>query len=95
MSVGEVPAWKTAREPFLARRWAAVTPHATTLLTSLKTDGAPPAALYIGTGGTIVCQGQDDVDVTFTVADGTVLNIMAKRVKASGTDATGIVALWP
>lgn len=90
-----VPTWKTATLPFVARRHAAVTPHATTLMSSLKSDGSWPGALFVGGAGTVVVQGHDDEDTTFTVGAGTTIPVMAKRVKASGTTATGIIALFP
>ena len=54
-----------------------------------------PKALYVGNGGTIVLRGKDsDVDVTFVaVPSGTQLQVRAKRIMATGTTASNIVAL--
>lgn len=62
-------------------------------------DGAAldpvPKALRVGTGGTIVLRGVDaSVDVTLqNVANGETIDIRALYVRATGTTASGIVAL--
>lgn len=52
-------------------------------------------ALYIGSDGNIVLDAyQGDTSVTFAaVKAGTILPVMVKRVRSTGTTATGIVAL--
>ena len=51
-------------------------------------------ALLIGGAGTIEIIAADDADaVTLTVAAG-ILPVRARRVRAAGTTATGIVALY-
>jgi hypothetical protein len=67
---------------------AAVTPSDTANL-------APMAwALFIGTGGTLkVDTVGGQVGVTLTVPAG-LFPVMVTRVYATGTAATGIVALW-
>jgi hypothetical protein len=71
---------------------AAITPSDTEELAVL------PRAIRCNVGGDIVVTmpGADgsDVDVTYTVADGEVLDIRPKKIKATGTDAEGIVAWW-
>lgn len=72
-----------------ARKLVAVTPN----------DGADladvPKALYIGAAGTLALIAADDTaSVSLTVAAGAVLPIRAKRVLATGTTATDIVALY-
>lgn len=72
-----------------AENFAAVTPNDSTDLT-LRARG-----LYIGTGGTLVVQGNDSADVTFlNVPNGTILPIAVSRVKATGTTCSNIIALW-
>lgn len=53
-------------------------------------------ALYVGTGGNIsVLPTMGDVAVTLTgVGDGSVIPIKAKRINATGTTASNIVALY-
>lgn len=70
---------------------AAVTPADGTTLTNGFCD-----ALYIGSTGNVACilQG-DSAAVTFTgLASGTILPVRARTVEATGTTATGIVALY-
>jgi hypothetical protein len=72
-----------------ARRVRAVTPNNDADLT----DGVCKA-LLIGVGGTISLIAADDTDaVTLTVEAG-ILPVRAKRVRATGTTATSIVALY-
>lgn len=71
-----------------ARRLRTVTPS----------DGADladlPKALFVGGAGTITLIAADDsTSVQLTVAAGALLPIRAKRVLATGTSATLIVAL--
>lgn len=80
----------TADSPIsAARRVAAITPS----------DGADldrfPKAIYIGGAGNVSLIAIDDTDpVTFTgLAAGSVLLVRARRVRATGTTATGLVAL--
>ncbi len=72
-----------------ATRCVAVTPHDANPLSDI------PKAMYIGTGGTIVLQGTSGGDASFAnVADGSVLPVRARFVKATGTTASDIVALY-
>ena len=71
-----------------ARRLLPVTPDDNVDLAEL------PRALWIGVGGTIsIIAADDSAAVTLTVAGG-LLPVRAKRVRASGTTATGIAALY-
>lgn len=70
-----------------ARTWAAVTPSGTTHLGNVR-------SLYVGGAGDVVAEDVDGTTATFTCAAGTYLFIEAKRVLATGTTATGIVALY-
>lgn len=71
-----------------ARNAAAVTPNDSTDLASSC------RALYVGTGGTVSVVMGGGQTVSFTAPDGSVLPIIASRVNATGTTASGIVALW-
>lgn len=55
-----------------------------------------PKALFIGTGGTLVARGvAGSADVTFkNLASGSVLPLRASHVRATGTTAADIVALY-
>ena len=72
-----------------AVRWAVVTPDDNADLANL------PRALYIAGAGDLVAVSVFGDEVTFqSLPDYGWLAIRAKRVKATGTTATGIVALW-
>jgi hypothetical protein len=65
-----------------------VTPHDTNNLTS------PSRGLYIGTAGDVKIMAVNGSIATFIgAASGSVLPIQAKRVYATGTTATNIVAI--
>lgn len=73
-----------------ARGAVAVTPHDTNDLATY------PKALWIGADGNIVVipvENADNAPVTFAVSQG-VLPVQVRRVLATGTTATGIVALY-
>ncbi len=68
---------------------AAVTPHDSTNLTTFC------RALYVGGSGTVVAVMLDLTVLTFVgVPAGTVLPIRCRRVNATSTTATSIVALF-
>lgn len=71
------------------RGGVAVTPSNTTLI-------APTRGLYIGGAGNVTVDFADGTtDVLFTAPPvGTLLSISVIRVKATGTTATAIVALY-
>lgn len=73
-----------------ASRAVAVAPHDVNALADI------PKALFVGTGGQLVLRGSGGgVDVTFkNVADGTVIPFRAQFVRATGTTAADIVALY-
>lgn len=67
----------------------AVTPNDTADLTNVT------RAIYIGTGGNLSVIMQDGSTCTFTgVLAGTVYPLRVSRVRATGTTAGSIVALW-
>jgi hypothetical protein len=73
-----------------ATRGVAVTPHDANALADV------PKALFIGVGGDVVVRGLNDTaDVTFrNLASGSVLPFRARLVRAAGTTASAIVALY-
>jgi len=56
-------------------------------------DG-PCRALLIGGAGTLVVTDLTDTDVTLVCGAGQIIPAWVKRVKATGTDATNIVAMY-
>ena len=61
-------------------------------------DGADLAfhtkGIYVGTGGTITVRNRAGNDILFTgIPDGSILPVRTIRVMATGTTATGLVAL--
>ena len=73
---------------FPAKSLRAVTPHDTNELEYVA------KALFIGTGGTLSLIAQEDTAaVSLTVVAGQIVPVRAKIVRATGTTATGIVAL--
>jgi hypothetical protein len=73
-----------------ARKALAVTPNDTDPLVNV------PKALYVGTGGDIAMRGIDgDVDQAWkNVPSGVILPIRAQYIRATGTTATDILALY-
>ena len=71
-----------------ADRWFAITPSDSEDL------AVKPRAIFVGTGGDLVLVGADGVSATFAAPDGVVLPFSPHRVMATGTTATGIVALY-
>jgi hypothetical protein len=73
---------------FPAKSLRAVTPNDTNELDYVA------KALFIGTGGTLSLIAQEDTAaVSLTVVAGQIVPVRAKIVRATGTTATGIVAL--
>ncbi len=69
---------------------AAVTPDNATLFSKW-----PSRALYVGGGGNLSIVFEDDSVASMVgVPTGTTLRVKAKRVNATGTTATNIVALY-
>jgi hypothetical protein len=73
-----------------ATRGAAVAPHDANALPDI------PKALFVGTGGSLAVRGAGGgADVLFrNVPDGSVLPFRAQYVRATGTTAADIVALY-
>ena len=73
-----------------ARRALAVTPHDTNPLTDI------PKALYVGTAGNVTMRGVDGAadQVWRNVPAGAILPFRAAYVRAAGTSAADILALY-
>lgn len=72
-----------------AARAAAVAPHDSNPLAE------PAKALFVGTGGDVAARGVGGGDVVFrNVPGGTVLPFRAQFVRATGTTAADILALY-
>lgn len=73
-----------------ATRGVAVVPHDVNALADI------PKALFVGTGGNLTMRGAGGgTDILFrNVPDGSVLPFRAQFVRAAGTTATDIVALY-
>lgn len=74
-----------------SRRWMTVTPS--------NTDNLPAGvrAIWIGGAGDVSLVGDDDVALVFTFAEeqtGRAIPLAPKRINATGTNATGIKALF-
>jgi hypothetical protein len=69
---------------------AAITPNDSTDL-----PVKPCRGIYVGVGGNITCDIGDDTNVQYlNVPQGTVLQVQATRVRATGTTATNLVAMY-
>ena len=73
-----------------ATRAVVVAPHDANAISDI------PKALFVGTGGNLVLRGSGGgADVTFkNVPDGSLLPVRAEFVRATGTTAADIVALY-
>lgn len=82
-----------------ASQGTALDSPATRAVAVTPSDGADLAtfarALYIGGEGDVSCVTVGGDTVIFTaVAGGSILPVRVSRVRATGTTATGIVAVW-
>lgn len=79
-------------------RWRSITPSDTVAIGETTAgDGLAkaPRAVYVGGAGNVVAVNDDGTTATFTgVPAGTVLPIMPKRINATSTTATALVALY-
>jgi hypothetical protein len=72
-----------------ARTYGAVTPHAST-----NFAGGVARSLYVGGAGDVaVVSANDTVTIFEDVPAGSILPVICKRVNATGTTATAMVAL--
>lgn len=72
------------------RKWVAVNAHATDPLTQGVADG-----LYAGVAGDVACRFDDAAaDTTITVPAGGYILGKVSHVRATGTTATGVYALY-
>lgn len=73
--------------------FVAITPHASTNVAEVNSDW--PRAIYVGVAGNIAVVRHDDTVVSFVgAAAGSVIPITYKRINATGTTATDLVALY-
>ena len=84
----------TILEESLTRDHLAVTPSDTTVYGNSASSRRPFAALWIGTAGNVVIQSPMGNSATFAVAANSKLEVAGNMVKATGTTAGGIVALF-
>ena len=77
-------------------KWVAVSPSDTVDLLLYTQRAELTDALYVGTGGgDVACVDQSgDVTVFTAVPAGTTLRVGVRRINASGTSATSILALY-
>lgn len=54
-----------------------------------------PKAIYVGTGGTIALRGVDSTQdvILYNVANGSIIDVRAKFIRATGTTAMNLVGL--
>jgi len=81
------------REVSVSNKWVVQTPSDTVDVAEIFGQG--PAALYIGGAGNLTVLDVDGRTVLFTaVPVGTILPIRPKRIMATGTVASAIVAIY-
>lgn len=78
----------TADQAAPGRSWAAVTPSDTVNLP------AGCRAIYVGGAGDVALVGDDGVAVVFAATAGQIIPLGPKRVNATSTTATSIVAIY-
>lgn len=63
--------------------------------TDLALDGQYPRAIYVGATGNLVLRTIDGDDVLFeAVPDGSILPVAFSQVRATGTTASALIALY-
>lgn len=67
--------------------WAAITPSDTAKLEPV------PVSVFVGTGGDVAAEGADGNVEIFKALAGTVLPIQPIRIRATGTNASNLVAV--
>lgn len=77
--------------PVVFNKGFAITPSDTV---NLRLDSRLTDAVNVGAAGTVAAVFQDDSVATLTAPAGAVLPIAVKRINATGTTATGLVALY-
>ena len=73
---------------YSATSWAAITPSDSATLAPV------PVAIIATVAGDITAVGDDGVSAVFPIADGAMLTIQPHKIMATGTTATGLIALY-
>lgn len=82
-----------SQQPF--NLWATISPDDSADLPQFKTGGRLTNALYVGTTGDVVIVGQNNIATTWkAVPAGTILPVAARRVNATNTTATALLACY-
>ena len=71
-----------------ADRWATITASDTVNILDV------PRSIQVNVAGNVALVGADDVVVTFAVQAGVSLPYQPKRINATNTTATGLIALY-
>jgi hypothetical protein len=79
----------TGQIPLASKRWVAVTPN-----DGADLPGGIPKALWVNGAGNLELVGDDGTSLNFTVAAAGPVDLRPTRVKATGTTATSIRALY-
>lgn len=72
-----------------AREWAAVD-----LSGGNVTFAIAPKSIFVGGAGNVIAVGKDGTSATFAALAGQILPICPASITASGTTATGLIALY-
>jgi hypothetical protein len=71
-----------------AIRWRAVAPNDVAVIDPM------PRALFVGVGGTLALEDRTGEVLSWPASDKQFLPLSPRRVLATGTTATGLIALW-
>jgi hypothetical protein len=78
----------TVRIALVFNVFVPITPNDTQDLAALTTS------VYVGTGGTLAVVAEDGTVTMITAPSGAILPIRIRRVNATGTTASGLIALY-
>lgn len=92
MAIGDI-----STKPAYSARVTMFPPHAETVKPSDSEEYPSPVSIYVGGGGDVSVVPALPVGaaaITVTVADGGFVPFMVRKVNATGTTATNILAVW-